>query len=310
MGLFPRQLSEYLAIVGVPRGPSSNVYIVDPANGSDSNTGLSLTSPLLTVAAAYALCTANQNDCVVMIGGPTADAITAAITWSKSYTHLVGWSTDLPGLGQRCRITGGTTTDLTVLVTLSGNGCLFRNVQFYNGADANVDNGAVVVSGSRNHVKNCFFIGMQHATPAARAGSYSLNVSGAENFFEDCAIGTDTIVRAAANCEMILSGSKNTFRGCKFMTYSETAGHGLVSLVNSAAGVNFFENCLFYSQSVNWAAPIDNAFLVTGTGATYYVDLCRCRLVGVDGWSDVVTRFYTSDPLPHASAGVPTNPTT
>ena len=72
----------------------------------------------------------------------------------------------------------------------------------------------------------------------------------------------------------------------------------------------YWVESLFYSLSVNWAAPIDNAFTIIGSGATYYVDLSRCRLVGVDGWSDVVTRIYISDPAPNAGAGVPTNPTT
>ncbi len=46
MGLFPKNLNEYLALQGIPRGPYSQVYIVDPANGSDSNPGTSFTQPL------------------------------------------------------------------------------------------------------------------------------------------------------------------------------------------------------------------------------------------------------------------------
>jgi hypothetical protein len=218
----------------------------------------------------------------------------------------------LPGLGQRCRVTGSASADLTSLVTFSGNGCIVKNIQFFNGADADVDSGAVIISGDRCHFINCFFAGMGHTTPAARAGSYSASLSGAaENLFEDCTFGIDTVLRAAANSELVMaSSSKNTFRRCYFMSMSETATKHLVSLDNSAAGINFFQDCLFYSLSVNWAAPIDNAFTIIGSGATYYVDLSRCRLVGVDGWSDVVTRIYISDPAPNAGAGVPTNPTT
>lgn len=314
MGLFPKALREYLVLSGIPLGKNSQVYIVDPqsGNGDDNNTGLNFRQCLATLAEAEDRCVANQNDCVVLVGGPTANAVTAAIAWDKAYTHLVGLSPDLPGLGQRCRVTGSATADLTSLITFSGDSCIVRNVQFYNGADADADTGAVIVTGDRMYFKNCFFAGMMHATPAARAASFSLKLNGcAESYFEDCTIGTDTVVRAAANAELVMtSASKNLFRRCRFMTYSETAGHGLVALDNSAAGINSFEDCLFYSQSVNWAAPIDNAFLITGSGATYYIDLCRCRLVGIDGWSDTVTRIYTSDPQPNAGAGVPTNPTT
>jgi len=305
-------VEKYLVLTGIPRGPKSKVYVVDPVNGSDSNVGMSFKSPLLTVAAAFALCVGDQHDVVLMISGDTADIPTAAINWNKDYTHLIGLSSDLPGLGQRCRIVGTAGNDLTQVITFAGNGCVVKNIQFYNGADADVDSGAVIITGDRNHFKNCFFAGMGHATPGARAGSWSAKLTGAaENFFEDCAFGLDTILRAAANAELVMaSSSKNIFRRCMFMSYSETAGKFMVSLDNSAAGLNSFQDCLFYNQSVNWAAPIDNAFTIIGSGATYYIDLCRCRLVGIDGWSDVVTRMYTSDPLPHASAGVPTVPTT
>lgn len=287
-------------------------FFVDPANGNNANDGRSPDSAVASIATAHGLCTANQNDVVYFIGGPTGDTLTVALTWSKSYTHLIGLSADLPGLGQRCRVLGGATTDLTNLVTFSGNGCIVKNIQFYNGADADADNTAATISGDRCHFINCFFAGMQHATPAARPGSSSAVLSSAvENMFEDCTFGTDTILRSAASAELVMvNSSKNTFRRCRFMTKSETAGTFLVSIDRGGAGINFFEECLFHSQSVNWAAPIDNAFTMIGTNNTHYVDLYRCRLVGIDGWADVVTHIYTSDPLPHASAGVPTNPTT
>jgi hypothetical protein len=312
MSLYPRNLNEYVASLGIPRGPLSKAYLVDTVNGNDNNSGTSWQAPLLTLTEAEDRCVGDRHDAVLFLSGDIADNPAAAIAWDKDYTHLIGLSSDLPGLGQRCRVVGTAAADLTNVINFSGNGCIVKNMQFYNGADADVDNNAMTVSGDRCHFKNVMAAGMMHTTPAARAGSSSATLSGAaENLFEYCTLGTDTVLRASTNVEMILtSSSKNTFRKCRFMTYSETAGHGLVSLVNSAAGINFFEDSLFYSLSVNWATPIDNAFLVTGTGATYYVDLCRCRLIGVDGWSDVVTHFYTSDPLPHASAGVPTNPTT
>lgn len=312
MGLYPKHVEEFLTLSGIPRGPKSDVYFVDPVNGSDSNPGVSFEAPLKTVAAAFAKCTADQHDTVVMLSGDTADNPAAAINWNKDYTHLIGLSSDLPGLGQRCRIVGTSDADLTQVITFAGNGCIVKNIQFYNGADADVDSGAVVITGDRNHFKNCMFAGMAHATPGARAGSFSAKMTGAaENYFEDCTFGLDTIVRAAANAELVMAtSSKNTFRRCKFMSYSETAGKFMVSLDTGAAGLNTWEDCLFYNQSVNWAAPIDNAFTIIGAGATYYVDLSRCRLVGIDGWSDVVTHIYSSDPAPNAGFGVGLTPTT
>jgi hypothetical protein len=59
----------------------------------------------------------------------------------KDYTHLIGVGCELPGMGQRCRITGGATTDITEVITLSANGCMFKNVQIANWADADADAG-------------------------------------------------------------------------------------------------------------------------------------------------------------------------
>lgn len=312
MSLFPRQASEYLALQGIPAGPSSNIYVVDPVNGSDSNTGLSFKTPLATVQAAYAKCTADQNDVVLMVGGATASAIEEAITWSKSYTHLIGLSSNLPGVGQRCRITGSTSVDATELVTFSGNGCIVRNIQFYNGADADADSGAVVVSGDRNEFTNCFFAGMAHATPGARAGSYSLTVSGEENLFERCTVGLDTIIRAAANSELIVASgaTRNVFRDCRFQSYAETAGKFLVNIADGADRWTEFKDCIFQNFWTNKADNLDNAFNMD-TSSTHYTILRGInQLVGVDGWADTVTHIHQCQFAPNAGAGVNTAVTT
>ena len=143
MSLYPKKALYYQALVGIPRGPYSNVFVVDPLAGSDNNTGATFESPLATIAAAYALCTTNQNDVVLLVGGPTGNALTAVLDWSKGYTHLVGLSADLPGVGQRARVTGSAAADLTYLIDFQGAGCIVKNVQFFNGADADADSGAV-----------------------------------------------------------------------------------------------------------------------------------------------------------------------
>lgn len=317
MSLFPKAVSEYITLAGIPRGPNSQVYIVDPANGSDSNPGLSFQQPLASVAAAYAKCTTNQNDVVLMVGGPTADNPTAAIAWSKSYTHLVGLSGDLPGMGQRCRIVNHSDNDLAVLFTLSGSGCIVRNVQFFDGKNSAADGACVLVSGSRNHFQNVFIAGMGDSTalgPATRAGSYSLTVSGSENAFERCTIGLDTVVRSAANSELIVSGARNRFIKCDLRSNSVTAGKFLAKIDNSSGDLRdtIFEDCLFLNYTENWANGIDNAIDMPAGGNTHYVILRgNCQLVGVNsGWADVVTRIYGAGAAPNAGMGVSTNPTT
>lgn len=311
MGLYPRNINDYLVLQGIPRGLNSEVYFVDPVGGDDSNPGTNFEQPLKTVEAAYALCTSDQHDTIVLLSGDTADNPAASITWSKDYTHLIGLSSDLPGVGQRCRIVGTAALDLTPVITFSGNGCIVRNVQIYNGKDANTDSGAVIVSGSRNEFKNVFFAGMAHATPAARAGSYSLKVTGAENLFEDCSIGLDTIIRAAANAELWIStgAARNIFRRCRFLSYSETAGKFLVLIDGMDRWVEF-EDCTFQNFWENWGGSLTNAFSVTAAATHQILLKGKNLLVGVTGWADTVTHIYSAEPAPNAGFGIGLNPTT
>jgi len=295
-----------------------NSYFVDPDNGSDTHDGKTPSKAKATLAAAYALTTANQHDTVYFIGSSSADAPTSAITWSNSFTHLIGISADLPGMGQRCRVVNSAANDLTTLFTLSGSGCKIRNIQFYDGKDSAADGQCVVASGNRNHLENVFIAGMGDATasgPATRAGSFSLKVSGSENYFTNCTIGLDTIARSAANTELSLSGSRNTFEDCLFLSNSVTAGKFLVAVDNSGGDLrwNWFKGrCLFINYTSNWATGITNAFDMPAGGSTHYIVVGpECQIVGVGtGWADTLTHLYISGPQPNAGFGISTNPTT
>ena len=185
---------------------------------------------LLTLAAAYAKCTDAQHDTILVLSGATALNPAAALDWAKSYTHLIGLSGNLPGVGQRSRIVGTAALDLAYLIDFQGSGCVVKNIQFFQGNDAASDSGAVIVSGSRNYFENCFFAGMGHATAAGRAGSYSLKLTGAENCFERCTIGLATMCRTAANTELWMTGecNRNQFRSCDIVSWCVTAGKFLV----------------------------------------------------------------------------------
>jgi len=316
MGLYPRNTNEFIALSGLPRGPLSQVYLVDPANGTAGNSATNFSSPEVSVATAFANCTTNQNDAVVMIQGASAFNPSAAITWNLNYTHLVGLSGDLPGMGQRCRIVNTSSNDLSVLFTLSGSGCIVKNIQLFDGKDSAADGACALVSGDRNYFKNVFIAGMGDATasgPFSRAGSYSLKVTGSENFFEDCTIGLDTVARTAANSELILTGARNHFRRCNFISNSTTAGKFLVKVDASGDDMrwNIFEDCTFINYSSNWATGITDAFSVSGGNTHYVVLKGNCQFVGVGmGVADTVTHVYGAGAAPNAGMFISTQPTT
>lgn len=295
----------------IPFGPSSKAFFVDPANGASGNDGLTPQTAVDSVATAYAKTTSGNNDVVYFIGGATGDELAATLTWANDYTHLIGLSSPLPGLGQRCRITGGATTDLTEVVTLSGDGCIFQNVQISNWADADVDSGAMTVSGDRNALINVMIAGMGHATPAARAGSYSLTLTGSENLFERCTIGLQTIIRASTNAEVIMTGtpSDNKFWFCDFRSYSDTAGKLIFNIDGLQRELQFRE-CLFFNMSTNWSQDLTNA-IDDDVATTHYINFVGNQtFVGITGIADTVTYIFGAGAAPNAGMFLAVNPTT
>jgi hypothetical protein len=308
MGLYPKKLVEYLTLTGIPRGPYSRVFIVDPQtnHGDDDNNGLTWEKPLATLAAAEDLCVANHNDVVALVGGPTGNALAASLAWDKAYTHLVGLSAPL-AMGQRCRITGSAAVDATELLAISGRGCHFRNLQLFNGADADAEAAAAVVSGSNNFFEHVFFAGMGHATSAAHIGGCSLQVTGAENTFDDCVIGLDTIIRAAVNYQLKISGQRNTFRKCQVNSWCETATAFMVQIDNSGGDLrwNKFIDTLFYNYRENWGTMITDVFDMPAGGATHDVILQgACMQYGCTGWADTVAHLIHELAAPATGGGI------
>lgn len=293
-----------------------NWYYCDPTNGTASGDALTPTTATNSLTTAYALTRSGYNDGVIFLGGATAFNPSAAITWSNNYCHLIGVTNGLPGMGQRARIVNTSANDLATLFTLSGNGCLVANIQFFDGKDSAADGACVLVSGARNHLVNCFVAGMGDATasgPFSRAGSYSLKVSGAENTVTSSTIGLDTVARTAANAELIVSGARNRFIGCEIRSNSTTAGKFLVKIDSSADDLRDvqFEDCLFFNYSTNWATGITDAFNMSVTNTVWVILRGNCQFVGTGlGVADTVTRIYGAGAAPNAGMFISTQPTT
>ena len=291
-------------------------YFCDPSHGQADGDGKSIADASSNLANMYSLLRDGYHDGVVMIGKASAYNPSTAITWSKNYAHLIGANNELPGMGQRSRIVNTAANDLAVLFTLSGSGCLVKNIQFFDGKDSAADGACVLVSGSRNHLVNCFVAGMGDATasgPQTRAGSYSLKLSGSENTVSRSTIGLDTVVRSAANHELIVSGARNKIENSDIRSNSVTSGKFLVQIDNSADMRDVqFNNVLFFNYSSNWATGITDAFDIPAGGSTVYVIYdALCRFVGVGmGVGNNVTHLYGAGAAPNAGFGIALNPTT
>lgn len=291
-------------------------FFVDPTHGLDTKDGTNVGQAKASLPSMSVL-RDGYNDVVKFIGKASAYNPTAPIVWSNNYTHLIGINNGMAGMGQRSRIVNTAANSLATLATFSGRGNRIEGIQFFDGKNTAEDGQCVLVSGSNNHFVRCFFAGMGDATasgPATRAGSYSLKVSGSENLFDECTIGLDTIVRSAANAELIVSGSRNKFRNCVILCNSVTAGKFLVAIDNSGGDMRDteFENCLFRCYTTNWATGITNVFSMPAGGATHSVLLdSLCRLSGIGlGWADNLTHIYGVGAAPNAGFGISLAPTT
>lgn len=264
MSLFPRQITEYLVSLGVPRGPNSQIYLVDPANGNDSNPGTSFAQPLASIEAAEALCTANQHDVVLYLAGSSGNNLAAALTWDKNYTHLIGWCAPT-AVANRSRIfQTSTLTGASPLLNITATGCMFMNFYIFQGVDDATSLVNVQVSGGRNYFENVHFAGGGHATMAID-GCKSLRLVGSEgeHRFVNCTIGVDTIAAATGVAALSISGGtpRNVFRDCNFILYAGNAGAMFVEweALSAVDRYMLFDRCRFLNTGLT---TMDQAFSI------------------------------------------------
>lgn len=271
-----------------------NIYWVAPVTGSDFNNGLSATQqpnsvgPFKTLVAALAAATAGQNDIVLLMAqGNTASATTdyqsAGLDWNKNLVHLVGVNGG-PMIGQRSRVSNlSTAATFANLFTVSANGCLIQNIEFFQGQGLTNPSAAstcVTVSGVRNHFVNCQISGIGDTT-LDDAGSNSLTVTGDENIFQHCYIGLDTVIRATSVTEVVLSGApaRVIFEDCHFETYTSGSTFKMVSIATTVDRFVKFKNCEFIAVQ-NITSAVAPTGLIGITTMNGQVLMTGCTMYG------------------------------
>lgn len=259
-----------------------DVFFVDPATGKAGNDGLTPQTAVATITQGYALTTDGRHDIVCYIGGPTS-LTESAITWAKSYTHLVGVCAEV-SVAQRARIFLTPASTSTVFLTISGSGCGFANFYIFHGVASTSSLICAKVTGQRNHFRNVHFAGIGHATGQGDvAGARSLWVTGSECKFVDCTIGVDTIARSTTNAEIEFSGAatRNEFRDCLFLSYADNAGHLFLKAASSADIDRWvlFRDCIFSNAVKSAATVMTQAFSVHASVGGYFL-LKNCTGVG------------------------------
>ena len=305
MGITNFDVIKANAILGASFMTQGQQFFVKPYSGSDGNNGKSPRKPFKTLAKALSAMTANQNDvCWLFAESNSASATTdyqsSTLDWNKDLCHIIGVNAGGP-VGQRSRVEFiSTYVTASNLFTLSADGCLIANVHFFAGvADAN-PTGCVKVTGTRNKFLNCHIAGIGDDTNDI-AGAYSLKLDGAaENLFEDCTIGLDTIARGtAANSGLLVdtAATRNEFRSCRFIAQVEHAtNHVHVRLADATAIDRYllFRECLFYYMSANYAVGATGVCKLTADLTQGYIIMDRC-LAFSDKYPTVTIKWDVDD---------------
>lgn len=289
-----------------------NTFWVDETNGSDGNTG-GPNNPVATLSQAHTLCTAGQNDVVLVTG---TIHTTSTTTWSKNKTHLIGLASPIQ-TNSRARISNTGSTAFTPLVNVTAEGCIFQSIGAFHGFTDASTQIAWTDSGGRNAYYRCSFLGMGDATASAQAGGRSLKISTAgENTFDECQIGLDTIASSAANASLEFSGGtpRNTFRNCIFPRQTSSAT-SLFILITGASAIDrwqWFQNCQFINNIKSTSTAMTAAFSMTSASPGGLLMLQRCSLIGATKWGDTnaLANTYLDGGAPTAAtSGLAVNPT-
>lgn len=284
-------LDTLVGMGGVPTYVAPSGYATP---GNDNNSG-SFDSPMLTLKAAYAQLRTGRHDFIVVLNDPTSTALTtlrldAAFDWNKANTHLIGACAPML-FGQRARIAPtSTTTAFANFFTISANGCIFQNIEWYHGfATGTTSMICMTVTGQHNWFKNCQITGMMDTASAQNTASRSLLVENDENLFEDCVIGADTVQRTVANASLELAANptsglgaaRNVFRNCFFPIWASTTT--ILGVIISAASAidryTNFNNCTFEC----FGATLAGLATIAASAGGYLV-FKDCMLVSISGY--------------------------
>lgn len=180
------------------------------------------------------------------------------LTWDKSSVHLRGIAPSM-GTNQPVKIALALGVEESPMISFTANGCHFSNLELAYGSGSTVNLSGVEISGDNNVFENIHFNGPNNATEAGEADFTMLSLSGKDNYFKNCVIGSEKGDRDAANTLLtILNGANgNVFDNCRFLSYN-SAGDPFYIRVDTAvaSGATHFKNCYATSYSTDWATPL------------------------------------------------------
>jgi hypothetical protein len=238
-----------------------------------------------TIAQAYAAMTTGQGDVAYL--SCDSHTQTAALTWVKNMSHMVGMYGPAY-MNQRARI--GCSGNFIPMLTVSGYGNTFANLYWMYGTGAAANLNLLTVSGNRNTFINNHF-GCFNATELDEANFDLVRLNAAETYFKNCTFGQDSVLWTNGNMIEFWAGAeppRAVFEDCIFQMNADNAQVTFLKfLAGCGGGLVYFKNCIFANCGTSLTYAIDGA----GLGNMEIVFDINCTFAGVD---DIVAASYES----------------
>ena len=242
---------------------------VDYGVGSDDNDGVSIDSPVKTIAQAYSMATTNKDDVIVLMGSST-HVLTEMLTVAKNRVHFVGM--DASGgrrYGQNAKVSLGVTTAATDIATIEVTGvrCTFHNIKFMNSNTVAQGIYCFVDAGEYTVLDSCE---IYKSTDLDVTGAAELVANGDSSEYRNCFIGSTANAISGAilrPCVLltggIVSGKKArdvSFRNCILARKCGNSGNRFVYGANATdvERILLFEECIFWNGNLAAADPAEN----------------------------------------------------
>jgi hypothetical protein len=248
-----------------------DVYFVDYRNGADDNDGKSRDCALKTLSRAYALCTSNNND-VVLIDGDSEVVETSMITLSKNRICTIGLNGWLPpfGYGAGARVSIGVTTDTDDIALLQNTGVRnsFIGIKFSSSNTLAQATTTVMEAGEYSRYYNCEFYKSDKLTTAAVC---EVHCNGDSAQFANCTFGDLVNSRGGSSaprpCVNVTREkvSGKVARDCTFVNchFLQKAAHADANYIYGS-GVTDVERRMLLIDCVFWNCTLSAATIADG----------------------------------------------
>lgn len=271
-------------VVGLP----GDIFFLAPTDASTARyyswlqaNGVRSDHLFTSLPTAYAAMTANRND--ILFVAPGSYTLTAAFTWGKDYTHMIGTAPCIP-VNQRCRFSSST-TGISPLLTFSADGSYMKNTMWsQDGSHATSCAINSLMTGDRNRLEYVTFRNLgalAYVDDSMR--NLKITSSNGENYFLYVTIGADSIdMGTGAGVAIEYAGTntaRDTYEKCNIL--SGGSANGTFLTAGSAATTAWikFLDCDFVNNVLGDLDSMTQGFSIAG-GNGYFLMAGKTRVQG------------------------------